>query len=205
MSQKDKDKVNYYIDKEEFSKEVHAYAELARQADKDGVERPQIPYSIAKKLMSICEGTSMGSGFKGYSFRESMVSLAIDSCLRYIANYDINAQTRSGKPNAFGYFTRIAMWAFVRKIKIEEKQRKLKQKLVRSTSFGASVHLDEHSRGTQAEYVTRSYLESVQILLDEEFGAYDSDEKPNKKTVFDDVAKMTPRTVVDSALEELFE
>ena len=196
-----------YVDKAKFSQEVHDYVVLLNKAKEKGEELPIIPNSIADAFIKICNGASLQKSFKDYSFREGMVNDAIENCLRAIGNYNIDAPTRSGKPNAFGYFTQIALWAFLRKIAKEKKQAKAKNNFMRSSNFAESVFIDDNIQGTTAEYVTKSYLESVQIKFDEwtmdssfdslDHAVRDSDDAEGK-------SKSKPMVVIDSDLEEFF-
>ena len=51
-----------------------------------------------------------------------MVMDAVENCLKAIGNYNLEAATRTGKPNAFAYFTQITWYAFLRRITKEKKQ-----------------------------------------------------------------------------------
>ena len=53
---------------------------------------------------------------------------AVENCLKAIHNYNIEAATRTGKPNAFAYFTQISWYAFLRRIDRENKQRDIRLK-----------------------------------------------------------------------------
>ena len=55
---------------------------------------------------------------------------AVENCLRAIGNYDISTTTRTGKPNAFSYFTQICYYAFIRRITKEKKQQDIKFKFI---------------------------------------------------------------------------
>ena len=80
-----------------------------------------VPDYIAKCFLKICEGLSHKSNFVRYTYREEMVMDAVENCLNAVGNYNIEAATRKGKPNAFGYFTQISWFAFIRRIKKEKK------------------------------------------------------------------------------------
>ena len=58
-----------------------------------------------------------------------MVMDAVENCLKAVENYDINASTRTGKPNAFAYFTQIIWYAFLRRISKEKKQQEIKKSI----------------------------------------------------------------------------
>ena len=55
-----------------------------------------------------------------------MVMDGVENCLKAIMNYDLNTATRTGKPNAFAYFTQIVWYAFLRRIAKEKKQQDIK-------------------------------------------------------------------------------
>jgi len=62
---------------------------------------------------------------------------AVENCLKAVSNYNADAATRGGKPNAFGYFTQIAWFAFLRRIQKEKRQQDIKLK------FLAESNIDE--------------------------------------------------------------
>ena len=53
---------------------------------------------------------------------------AVENCLKAIYNYNLEHATRTGKPNAFAYFTQIIWYAFLRRIQKEKKQTYIKFK-----------------------------------------------------------------------------
>ena len=65
-------------------------------------------------------------------------------CVRYIANFNINAETKSGKPSAFSYFTQIIHFAFIRRLQKEKKQVFIKEK------FKSEANLSEFADALEA-------------------------------------------------------
>jgi hypothetical protein len=55
-----------------------------------------------------------------------MVMDAVENCIKAIMNYNVEAATRTGSPNAFAYFTQICYYAFIRRIMKEKKQQDIK-------------------------------------------------------------------------------
>jgi hypothetical protein len=123
MSEENK---QHYLDRKVFSQAVHDYV---LECNETGVQK-QVPNYIANGFMMICNGLSYKNNFNQYPFRDEMVMDAVENCLRAVKNYNIEAATRSGKPNAFGYFTQIAYYAFLRRIAKEKKQMNIKERLV---------------------------------------------------------------------------
>ena len=60
---------------------------------------------------------------------------AVEDCLRRIRNYNIDASTRSGKPNAFAYFTQICYFSFLRTVERSNKELKKKLRYIEKTSI----------------------------------------------------------------------
>jgi translation initiation factor 2B subunit (eIF-2B alpha/beta/delta family) len=85
--------------------------------------------------MRIAEGLSHKSNFIRYTYREEMVMDAVENCLKAIENYNIEAATRTGNPNAFAYFTQISWYAFLRRIAKEKKQQDVKIKYMASSGI----------------------------------------------------------------------
>jgi hypothetical protein len=85
-----------------------------------------------------------------------MVMDAVENCLRAVENYNIEAATRTGKPNAFAYFTQISWYAFLRRIAKEKKQQDIKYKFMTTQGVEAFMSLDmseEFSRLVGTNYV----------------------------------------------------
>src|SRR5210317_953435 len=127
MSQKNKE---HYVNNKEFSQAVFDYAVEARECRESKTQPPKVTDYIAKCFIKIAEGLSHRPNFVRYTYREEMVMDAVENCLRAIGNYNIEASTRTGKPNAFSYFTQICYFAFIRRITKEKKQQDIKFKFI---------------------------------------------------------------------------
>ena len=62
---------------------------------------------------------------------------AVENCLKAIENYNLEAATRTGKLNAFAYFTQISWFAFFRRIAKEKKQQDVKFKFLEQSGIEA--------------------------------------------------------------------
>lgn len=116
-----------YINNKDFSAAVFAYVEECNAIEGD--LKPIVPDYIALGFQQIATGLSRKPNFAGYSYKDEMVMDAIENCLRAIRNYNIEAATRSGNPNAFAYFTQICYYAFLRRINKEKKQQDIKNEI----------------------------------------------------------------------------
>jgi hypothetical protein len=70
----------------------------------------------------------------GNTFKDEMISDAIENCLIYINNFD----PKKGN-NPFAYYTQIAWYAFVRRINRERKQLMTKYKFIESLDLNSSM------------------------------------------------------------------
>src|SRR5210317_739081 len=127
MSQKNK---AHYVNNKEFSQAVFDYAVEARECRKKEKDLPKVTDYIAKCFIRIAEGLSHRPNFVRYTYREEMVMDAVENCLRAVGNYNIDTATRTGKPNAFSYFTQICYFAFIRRITKEKRQQDIKFKFI---------------------------------------------------------------------------
>ena len=120
----------HYVNNRDFSEAVYDYAIHANAARENNTEMPIVTDYIATCFIKIAEGLSHRPNFVRYTYREEMVMDAVENCLRAIGNYNIEAATRTGKPNAFSYFTQICYFAFIRRITKEKKQQDIKFKFI---------------------------------------------------------------------------
>ena len=120
----------HYVNNNDFSTAVVEYVRSLEEAKQNNTELPIVPNYIAECFLKISEGLSHKANFIRYTYREEMVMDAVENCLKAIDNYNLEVATRTGKPNAFAYFTQIAWYAFLRRIQKEKKQQDIKLKFV---------------------------------------------------------------------------
>ncbi len=116
----------HYVNNREFSYSVVEYVKSVQDAEAIGKSAPIVSDYIATCFLKIGEGLSHKANFIRYTYREEMVMDAVENCLKAIMNYNIEAATRTGNPNAFAYFTQICYFAFLRRIAKEKKQQDIK-------------------------------------------------------------------------------
>ena len=125
----------HYVNNRQFSYAVVDYVTEANDAKAKGEKNPVVTDYIATCFMKICEGLSHKPNFVRYTYRDEMVMDGVENCLKAIYNYRIDAATRTGKPNAFSYFTQIAYFAFIRRIVKEKKQADIKFKFMEQANI----------------------------------------------------------------------
>ena len=161
---KPKDKP-HYVNNAQFSQSVVDYCTLVQEAKKNESPLPVIPDYIATCFLKICEGLSHKANFVRYTYREEMVMDAVENCLKAIENYNIEAATRTGKPNAFAYFTQISWFAFLRRIEKEKKQQDIKMRYMEQS--GIENFLDNELGDAQSSAVAAAFVDQLRIRIDE--------------------------------------
>jgi len=132
----------HYVNNADFSLAVVEYVTRVDEAKEKGDEIPIVPDYIAQCFLRIAEGLSHKANFIRYTYREEMVMDAVENCLKAINNYNLATATRTGKPNAFSYFTQISWYAFLRRIAKEKKQQEVKLKYLSKSGIENFVDLD---------------------------------------------------------------
>jgi hypothetical protein len=135
----------HYVNNKEFSQSVHQYVKIVNDCEESESEIPKVPNDIALAFMNIAEGLSHRPNFIRYTYRDEMVMDAVENCLKAIKNYNLEAATRSGKPNAFSYFTQISWYAFLRRIEKEKKQEDIRKKFIAECGVEAFISIDKFS------------------------------------------------------------
>tara|TARA_A100001035_G_scaffold30876_1_gene20764 strand:+ start:2685 stop:3290 length:606 start_codon:yes stop_codon:yes gene_type:complete len=154
----------HYVNNADFSQAVVDYVATVREAKQKNDILPVVPDYIAQCFLRIAEGLSHKSNFIRYTYREEMVMDAVENCLKAIENYDIDAATRTGKPNAFAYFTQITWYAFLRRISKEKKQQDIKLKYL--TSSGIENFIDNELGDDMSQQVVGAFVDTLRDRID---------------------------------------
>ena len=174
----------HYVNNAEFSQAVVDYVTKVRQAEKNKTSIPIVPNYIAQCFLRIAEGLSHKSNFSRYTYREEMVMDAVENCLRAIANYNIEKTTRTGKPNAFSYFTQICYFAFIRRITKEKKQQDIKFKFIKKMGIEDFIQMGMDGDAAQE---TMTYVDTLRQRItqvkvkDKAIKEFAKDEKTKKE------------------------
>lgn len=155
----------HYVNNAKFSQAVVDYCtelQAAKEARKNDL--PKVTNYIAECFLKISEGLSHKHNFIRYTYREEMVMDAVENCLRAIENYNIEAATRSGNPNAFAYFTQIAWYAFLRRIAKEKKQQDIKLRYL--SQSGIEEYIINETGDEAAVQVLQSFVDQLKDRID---------------------------------------
>ena len=187
----------HYVNNKEFSQAVVDYCGDLAEVKQKEEPLPIVPDYIASCFLKIAEGLSHKSNFIRYTYREEMVMDAVENCLKAIENYNVEAATRTGNPNAFAYFTQISWYAFLRRIAKEKKQQDIKLKYM--TSSGIEEYIISNG-DTQSNAVVQAFVDTLKDRIDkvkekdDEFKVFAEKEKQQKK--------LTRTKIVDSDLRD---
>ena len=173
----------HYVNNRDFSTAVVEYCMLCKEEVAKGNKSPVVNDYIASCFLRIAEGLSHKANFVRYTYREEMVMDAVENCLKAIQNYNVEAATRSGLPNAFAYFTQISWYAFLRRIQKEKKQQDIKMKFISEADLTEFMH--ENDDGTLES--TAPFLDTLRQRIDvvkeadQQFKEYAKEETKRKR------------------------
>ena len=189
----------HYVNNKEFSQAVVDYCKTIDDAKSNKTILPIVPDYIATCFLRISEGLSHKSNFIRYTYREEMVMDAVENCLRAIENYNIEAATRTGLPNAFAYFTQISWYAFLRRIAKEKKQQEIELRYL--SQSGIEDYIVSGNMDAGSQQVVQAFVDTLKGRIDKvkekdtDLKMYAKEEKKRKKY----------QISVDSDLMEFFE
>ena len=153
----------HYVNNADFSSAVVDYVTEVRKAKANNEQLPIVTDYIATCFLKIAEGLSHKSNFIRYTYREEMVMDAVENCLKAIENYNLETATRTGKPNAFAYFTQITWYAFLRRIAKEKKQQDIKLKYLTSSGLETFIEVEGD---TLANTVAQQFVDFLKDRID---------------------------------------
>ena len=175
----------HYVNNATFSQAVVDYVSHVEKCKKEKESLPKVPDYIAQCFLRIAEGLSHKANFIRYTYREEMVMDAVENCLKAISNYNLEAATRTGKPNAFAYFTQITWFAFLRRITKEKKQQDIKLKYLTKSGIESFIDVgDEAAAGDVASHFVDTLKDRIQRVrnIDTEIKEFVKKEKRRRRT-----------------------
>lgn len=172
-----KKKPEHYVDNAKFTQAVHDYVIACREADMCGDDIPRVTNYIGECFYKIATGLTYTRKFIRRTYKDELAMDAIEDCLKRIRNYNIDAATRSGRPNAFAYFTQICYFSFLRTVERHNKELKKKLRYIEKTAIeiGASTEHGDTQR-------VLDYLDEVRAPWEQNVPP-PKKEEPKKKEV----------------------
>jgi DNA-directed RNA polymerase specialized sigma subunit len=123
-------KATHYVDNQKFLEALIAHKKLCKEAEEVGQEKPILPNYIGECFIKIANHLAYKGNFINYSFRDDMISDAIENCLIAAEKFDPEKSK-----NPFAYYTQIVYFAFIRRIQKEKKQQATKYKLLENINI----------------------------------------------------------------------
>lgn len=149
-------KATHYVDNEKFLQALLAHKEECRLAIEEGKEKPILPNYIGECFIKIANHLAFKGNFINYSFRDDMISDAIENCLVAAEKFDPEKSA-----NPFAYYTQIVYFAFIRRIQKEKKQQATKYKMLEN------INIDEIiTQETDSNDFSNQFMEYVRKQLD---------------------------------------
>lgn len=142
----------HYVDKEQL---YNAYCTWYKECDiakAEGRERPDPPRYISESIIKICTKIASRYNFANYPFRDEMVGDAIENIFRYIDRFNIEKSR-----NPFGYFSIIAYYAMVRRIKYEKIRAAVKYHVLINSGVLDTLQTQDHDDGEDYQNMLQMY------------------------------------------------
>ena len=141
-----------YVSKEELYQAYKDWYVDCAKAKEEGRERPDPPRYISESIIKICTRIASRYNFANYPFRDEMVGDAIENIFRYIDRFDVEKSK-----NPFGYFSIIAYYAMVRRIKYEKIRAAVKYHVLINSGVLDTLQTQEHDDGEEYQNMLQMY------------------------------------------------
>lgn len=109
------DPATHYVDNKLFYQACVEHKQKSIDAEIAGLGKPRLSDYIGSCLVKICTRFSYSKKYCNYPFRQEMVGDAIENCIQYFHNFNSDKYN-----NPYGYFTKVAYYAFLRRIHEEK-------------------------------------------------------------------------------------
>jgi len=131
-----------------------------RECSESGLEykRPKIPDYIGKCIYLIAVNLGKNFSFSGYTYKDEMISDAIENSLTYIENFNPAISN-----NPFSYFTQVSYFAFLRRIAREKKNLYIRYKSITNSMIDGSlarIESDESEHVMDNMDVSMEYMDA---------------------------------------------
>jgi DNA-directed RNA polymerase specialized sigma24 family protein len=180
-------KPDYYVDNKKLLHHLIEYKKLKKKNP-----HTQIDNYIAESIIKIAERYASRANFAGYTYRQDMVSDAIENVVRYIDNFNPEKSK-----NPFAYITQICHFAFIRRIRDEKTHTYIRFKSIQKYFFEDKLadmqDLDHSSEGVDFSLNDPLYDNMRDFIAD--FEREVEENKKKSKDYNDRVNKKKNRTI----------
>lgn len=126
----------HYVNNKDFHEALIEYKRKVNAAKEAGTTPPRITNYLGDCFLKIATHLSYRPNFVNYMFREEMISDAVENCVQYINNFNVE------RSNPFAYFTQIVYYAFLRRIQKEKKQVEIREKIIERSGYDEVFSVD---------------------------------------------------------------
>jgi hypothetical protein len=118
---------------------------------------------LGEGIILICKNLGRKSNFNNYTYLGEMVNDGIENCLKAALNFDPALSS-----NAFGYFTKVAFNAFIRRIQKEKKQRDGQLRLLSdSAALNEIISAQFDGVGSEESLDAQVFVDQINSFLSE--------------------------------------
>lgn len=162
-------KKNQYVDNKKLYEALVEWLKDRKAAQKNKQNLPPLPDYIGECILLMANRLAQKANFVNYTFKDDMIGDAMESCLRYLHNFNPTRST-----NAFAYVTQILHNAFVRRIQRERRNSYTKAVLI---SHGIPGYTTQE--GDDNEY-TNTYVDFMQENVSDVIEKFESAKQRKK-------------------------
>ena len=137
----------HYVNNKDFLDALVEYRNKCFEAEKNGEPRPQIPRYIGECFLKMATRYCYRPNFANYTYKSDLISDAVENMSRYVLNFDPEKST-----NPFAYFTQVIHYAFLRRIKLEQKETEKKAMIIEKLNFSDVMFDDGENHENYSDY-----------------------------------------------------
>ena len=143
--------MSHYVTNKDFLKALVERRELLK-TDPD----LRVSHYLGECILKICTNLAHKNNFNGYTYKEEMVSDAIENCLAVVDKFDPEKTD-----NPFAYFTQCAFFAFIRRIHKEKRQQEIKGAIIQDMISDGTFSLQGTDKSSDFDM---SFIEQAKNL-----------------------------------------
>ena len=189
----------HYINNRTLLEELIKHRENCAKAAADGLIKPRIPEYIGECFFKIATRLSTKWKFVNYTYRDEMISDAIENCVAVVHNFD---PAKSSNP--FAYFTQIIGNAFIRRIMKEKKQTYVKYKYMQKMMFDGGLATQGDIEEIKEIDSTYANMDHVNDLI-RDYETYVKNTREKTKKAKKGIEKFVEDDVVEEVTAEVKE
>lgn len=149
----------HYVNNKTLFEALIEYKKKVNEAKANDLPKPRIPNYVGDCFLQIATRLSTKPNFVNYTYRDEMISDALENCISVVDNFDPEKSS-----NPFAYFTQIIHYAFLRRILKEKKHLYIKYKTMQNAYLtGALSHQQEidELKEVDASYLDNEYMNNL--------------------------------------------